>query len=241
MVRLPEAALNASRRTMLAGLGSMLATAALPLTPAMANELAIPTLEEAFGPARMAWLTGLFRARYLPLISDVVEEAIFDEPGHFRASPKFRAGMTRLFYDGRPVEIFIDINNPSIPNHLPERPECILSAKATCDSRSECITRLLDTHPYSAQQIFQRLREDGYSGGLTILRDYVRCIRPTKRPVYLKLHFAAGKPSPMTLRARHPTVKFKPLVLSEIHAAGDISGLTLDCSQNVVPFASRVC
>ena len=55
------------------------------------------------------------------------------------------------------------------------------------------ITRLLDTHPYSAQQIFQRLREEGYGGGITILRDYVRRIRPTKRPVYLKLHFAPGE------------------------------------------------
>src|SRR6202035_5307114 len=33
------------------------------------------------------------------------------------------------------------------------------------------ITRLLDTHPYSAQQIFQRLDEEGYRGGVTILRD----------------------------------------------------------------------
>src|SRR3981081_2870389 len=55
------------------------------------------------------------------------------------------------------------------------------------------ITRLLDTHPYSAQQIFQRLREEGYQGGVTILRNYIRRIRPTKRPVYLKLHFTAGE------------------------------------------------
>jgi transposase len=55
------------------------------------------------------------------------------------------------------------------------------------------ITRLLDTHPYSAQQIFQRLREDGYQGGVTILRNYIRRIRPTKKPVYLKLHFTAGE------------------------------------------------
>jgi transposase len=34
------------------------------------------------------------------------------------------------------------------------------------------ITRLLDTHPYSAQQIFQRLREDGYQGGVTIGDDH---------------------------------------------------------------------
>jgi transposase len=51
------------------------------------------------------------------------------------------------------------------------------------------ITRLLDAHPYSAQQIFQKLREEGYRGGATIVRDYVRHIRPTKLPVYLKLHF----------------------------------------------------
>jgi transposase len=55
------------------------------------------------------------------------------------------------------------------------------------------ITRLLDTHPYSAQQIFQRLREEGYRGGVSILRDYVRRIRPPRRPVYLKLYFAPGE------------------------------------------------
>ena len=55
------------------------------------------------------------------------------------------------------------------------------------------ITRLLDTYPYSAVQIFQRLREEGYGGGLTILRNYVRRIRPPKRPVYLKLNFSAGE------------------------------------------------
>ena len=30
------------------------------------------------------------------------------------------------------------------------------------------ITRLLDTHPYSAQQILQRLREEGYGGGMIL-------------------------------------------------------------------------
>jgi transposase len=55
------------------------------------------------------------------------------------------------------------------------------------------ITQLLDTHPCSAQQIFLRLREEGYGGGMTILRDYLRRIRPTKRPVYLKLHSAPSE------------------------------------------------
>jgi transposase len=37
------------------------------------------------------------------------------------------------------------------------------------------------------------LREEGYRGGITILRDYIRRIRPPKQPVYLKLHFAPGE------------------------------------------------
>ena len=55
------------------------------------------------------------------------------------------------------------------------------------------VTRLLDSHSYSAQQIFQRLREEGYRSGITVVRDYVRRIRPIKLPVYLKLHFAPGE------------------------------------------------
>jgi len=55
------------------------------------------------------------------------------------------------------------------------------------------ITRMLDSHSYSAQQILQRLREEGYDGGATILRDYLRHIRPPKREVYLKLHYSPGE------------------------------------------------
>jgi transposase len=45
------------------------------------------------------------------------------------------------------------------------------------------ITTLLDANPHSAQQILLRLRQKGYRGGLTILRDYVRRIRPRKTSV----------------------------------------------------------
>jgi transposase len=55
------------------------------------------------------------------------------------------------------------------------------------------IVRWLDSHPYSAQQIFQRVREAGYRGGVTIVRDYVHRIRPPAREAYLTLHFAAGE------------------------------------------------
>ena len=55
------------------------------------------------------------------------------------------------------------------------------------------IVRWLDAHPYSAQQIFQRLCEAGYDGGITIVKDYVHRIRPRHQEAFLKLDFAAGE------------------------------------------------
>ena len=40
------------------------------------------------------------------------------------------------------------------------------------------ILRMLETHPYSAVQILQRIRDEGFDGGYTILKDYVRRVRP---------------------------------------------------------------
>ncbi len=55
------------------------------------------------------------------------------------------------------------------------------------------IVRWLDTHPYSAQQILQRLRELGFDGGRSIVKDYVARIRPRQHPAFLKLDFAPGE------------------------------------------------
>ena len=55
------------------------------------------------------------------------------------------------------------------------------------------IVRWLDTHPYSAQQIYQRLVEAGYDGGLTIVKDYVHRVRPRAAQAYLTLDFAPGE------------------------------------------------
>ena len=61
------------------------------------------------------------------------------------------------------------------------------------DAFKDQVVRLLETHPYSAQQIFQRLREAGYPGGLTIVKDYVNKVRPVRREAYLKLAFAPAE------------------------------------------------
>ncbi len=51
----------------------------------------------------------------------------------------------------------------------------------------------LEHHPYTAQQCFQRLRELGYPGGYSILTDYIRKVRPVRKPAFLTLSFAPGE------------------------------------------------
>jgi DNA-binding transcriptional regulator YiaG len=41
------------------------------------------------------------------------------------------------------------------------------------DPHKGTIVRLLATHPFTAQQLLQRLREQGYTGGYSILKEYV--------------------------------------------------------------------
>jgi transposase len=55
------------------------------------------------------------------------------------------------------------------------------------------ITRLLESHAYSAVQIMAQLREQGYDGGYSIVKDHVRAIRPPKSRAYLRLAFAPGE------------------------------------------------
>ena len=55
------------------------------------------------------------------------------------------------------------------------------------------IVRWLEAHEFSAQQILQRLREVGYRGGLTIVKTYVRRVRPPKQKAYLKLTFTKAE------------------------------------------------
>ena len=54
------------------------------------------------------------------------------------------------------------------------------------------IVRWLESHPYTATQVFQRLRESGYGGGVSIVKDYVHQVRPPKAPAFLTLSFAPG-------------------------------------------------
>jgi transposase len=61
------------------------------------------------------------------------------------------------------------------------------------DAFKTSIVRMLEAHPYTAVQILRRIREDGYGGGYSIVKDYVRKVRPERMPAFLKLSFAPGE------------------------------------------------
>lgn len=55
------------------------------------------------------------------------------------------------------------------------------------------IVARLERHAYTAQQLFQELKNQGYRGGYSILKEFVRLVRPAHKPAYLTLEFAPGE------------------------------------------------
>jgi len=74
--------------------------------------------------------------------------------------------------------------------YLPRRTD---SRASKLDPYKNDIIQMLEKHPYSGKQIFQIIRENGFNGGITILTDYVRKVRPPKTKPFLKLIFAPGE------------------------------------------------
>ena len=65
--------------------------------------------------------------------------------------------------------------------------------KSKLDPFKGLIVRWLEGHPFTAAQLLSRVREQGYVGGYSILRDFVRTVRPRNAPAFLTLHFAPGQ------------------------------------------------
>jgi len=55
------------------------------------------------------------------------------------------------------------------------------------------IKQLLSRFDYTSSQIHSRIKEEGYSGGYSILGAYVAQVRPRTRQAFLKLQFAPGQ------------------------------------------------
>lgn len=73
------------------------------------------------------------------------------------------------------------------------QPKKITARPSKLDPFKRDVVRMLQTHPYTAAQIFQRICEQGFDGGYSIVKRYVRKVRPPKSPAFLKLSFAPGE------------------------------------------------
>jgi transposase len=73
------------------------------------------------------------------------------------------------------------------------RPRKPTTRRSKLDPFKADIVRMLEKYPYSAAQILQRLREQGFDGGYSIVKDYVRTVRPRRQPAFLTLAFAPGE------------------------------------------------
>ncbi len=90
-----------------------------------------------------------------------------------------------LMLDHRTVTRWI--NEPRyLPKQAPTR-------ASKLDPYKPLINQWLEAYAYSAQQIFQRLQEEGFDGGYTIVKAYVRKVRPRRPPAFLTLSFAPGE------------------------------------------------
>lgn len=68
------------------------------------------------------------------------------------------------------------------------------SLSSKLESFKESIAKhLLDCPDFSAVQIKQFIDTEGYTGGITILKEHLRKIRPGKKKAYLSLHFPPGE------------------------------------------------
>jgi len=86
------------------------------------------------------------------------------------------------------------------------RPKKATPRSSKLDPFKADIVRLLDKYPYSAAQVWQRLREQGFEGGYSIVKAYVRRLRPRQQPTFLKLAFAPAECAQVDwglCRARH--------------------------------------
>jgi transposase len=73
------------------------------------------------------------------------------------------------------------------------RPRKPAQKSSKLDAFKDDIVRMLQNYPYSAVQILHKIRDDGFDGGYSIVKDYVRKVRPKKNAAFLKLSFAPGE------------------------------------------------
>ena len=117
----------------------------------------------------------------------MIDYQTFHQIRHLHDQEHLSAGQiaAAMSLDERTVGKWIAVEKYQ-PRQAAKRPSKLDPFKST-------VVRLLAQHPYTAQQLLQRLKEGGYPGGYSILKEFVQQVRPAPTPAFLTLHFAPGQ------------------------------------------------
>ena len=98
--------------------------------------------------------------------------------------------------DAKQIAARLNVSVKTVKRHLRkaryEMTEKRMAARKL-DAYKERIKQLLERQPYTAAQIFRMLKEEGYKGCESVLRDYVSKVRPRPQKAFLTLHFEPGE------------------------------------------------
>ena len=116
----------------------------------------------------------------------MIDYQTYQQIRHLRAQT-LTAGQiaAELRLDERTVRAWMDEERYQ-PRQAAKRPSKLEAYRSQ-------IVRLLQSHPFTARQILHRIREDGYTGGYSVLKEWVRTIRPPRKEAFLTLVFAPGE------------------------------------------------
>jgi transposase len=79
------------------------------------------------------------------------------------------------------------------PRYERRKPAVRARRASKLDSFKGTIVRWLERHPFTAAQLLVRLKEQGYSGGYSILKRFVATVRPKPAEAFLTLTFLPGQ------------------------------------------------
>lgn len=95
------------------------------------------------------------------------------------------------------------------------------SVLALYKKRIQC---LLEVHPYTAEQTFNMIKEEGYSGSYSTLSHYISGIRPPAKKAYLTLTFEPGEACQVDfaycghIQLEHTRRKFYAFIMTLCHS-----------------------
>ena len=117
----------------------------------------------------------------------MIDYACFCQIKHLHAHQGLKASQiaTALTLDPRTVSYWL-----AQEHFHPRKPR---QRSSKLDPFKAQIVRMLERYPYSAAQVFQHLRERDFDGGYSLVKAYVRTVRPRRQAAFLTLAFAPGE------------------------------------------------